>query len=375
MNSKWATKEDEESLQNEISGGRSSNHGQSPVERDGQDTEKEEENEKTSYYQEKEVVTAYLKDISRFTLLTAEEELAVAKEIAKGSLSARQTMIEANLRLVVSIAKQYFNRGLPMGDIIEEGNIGLIKAVGKFDHHKGFRFSTYATWWIRQGIQRAIINHGKVVRYPVHVVEGINQYLSALEDLVQELGHDPSISDIVQRMKISEKDVDEAQRLLRKTYSLDAKPASSGETGTTLKDYIIDESQVAPGIISENLIRKEELNRRLETLNPSQRQVIDLRFGFGGGEPSTLEEVGQTMGFSRERIRQIEKAALKSLRQVFRAQDLPERRSLDQKNTMERRTKKREETMDRRSEGRDNPPLERKPRKRPEENELEIKNS
>jgi RNA polymerase primary sigma factor/RNA polymerase nonessential primary-like sigma factor len=275
-------------------------------------------------YQETETLACYIRDISHIKLLTAQDEVALAKEIARGNLSARQTMIESNLRLVVSIAKQYFNKGLPLPDLVEEGNIGLIKAVGKFDYKKGFRFSTYATWWIRQAIQRAIVNYGKVIRYPVHVVDNINRYLSCMEDLVQELGHHPRPFEIMKRMKISEKKVEEIQRLLWKTYSLDAPLSSGDDINTTLQDVIVDELQVPPDEVADHTLQREKIDRRLEYLDKSERQVIYMRFGFGGGVPCTLEEAGKTMGLSRERIRQIELAALKSLKEILRKEDFSE---------------------------------------------------
>jgi RNA polymerase primary sigma factor/RNA polymerase nonessential primary-like sigma factor len=281
----------------------------------------QEREEAPNPFHEVEAISAYLKDISLLTLLTAQEEIDLAKKIANGDESARQKMIESNLRLVVSIAKRHANKGLPLADLIEEGNIGLIKAVEKYNYTKGFRFSTYATWWIRQGIQRAIINFGKVIRCPVHVVEGINQYLSCMQDLLQERGRNPDMFEIAQRMKISEKKVQEIQQLLRSTYSLDAPlPGNEGED-TTLQDVIEDEAQASPPAIAEQTFQREAIDRRLQNLQQSERRVITLRFGFGGGEPCTLEEIGKEMGFSRERIRQIEMAALKVLRGVIRSED------------------------------------------------------
>jgi len=286
-----------------------------------QNEEDEEPQEKETSTHEVEAIAAYLKDISHISLLTAQEEVDLAKRIAKDDQAARQKMIESNLRLVVSIAKRYLNKGLPLPDLIEEGNIGLMKAVEKFDFKKGFRFSTYATWWIRQAMQRAIINYGKVIRCPVHVVEGINQYLSCMEDLVQERGRDPDLFEIAQRMKISEKKAEEIQQLLRRTYSLDAPLPGNDDVDATLRDVIVDESQESPVAAAENAFQKEKLDRRLKTLEKAERQVINLRFGFGGGEPCTLEQIGKTMGFSRERIRQIESTALKSLREIIRNDD------------------------------------------------------
>jgi RNA polymerase nonessential primary-like sigma factor len=204
-----------------------------------------------------DAVKTYLKDIRRSTLLTFKDEVMLAKKIAKGDEAARQRMIESNLRLVVSIGKRYMNRGLPFSDIIEEGNIGLIKAVEKYNHKKGFRFSTYASWWIRQSIERAIINQGKLIRLPVHVVERVNHYLAHLEDLVQELGREPEIGEISKKMKIQEEDVDRIQQLLRKTYSLDSPISANKET--SLRDVIEDTSQVSPINKAEGVRRREDI--------------------------------------------------------------------------------------------------------------------
>lgn len=288
---------------------------------DTNNSEEGQEREEPNPFHEAEAVAAYLKDISHSNLLTAQEEIALAKKIAKGDNAARNRMIESNLRLVVSIAKRHANKGLPLDDLIEEGNIGLIKAVEKYDYKKGFRFSTYATWWIRQGIQRAIINYSKVIRYPVHVVEGINQYLSCMQDLLQERGRKPDTFEIAQRMKIPQKKVEEIQQLLRSTYSLDAPLPGNEDEDTTLQDVLEDPTQASPPAIAEQAFQKQAIDRRLQNLQKSERQVITLRFGFGGGEPCTLEEIGKEMGFSRERIRQIEMAALKALRGVIRNED------------------------------------------------------
>jgi len=265
-------------------------------------------------------VKTYLRDIRRASLLTFKDEVMLAKRILKGDESARQRMIESNLRLVVSIGKRYLNRGLPFSDIIEEGNIGLIKAVKKYNHEKGFRFSTYASWWIRQAIERAIINQGKLIRLPVHVVERVNHYLAHLEDLVQELGREPETPEISKKMKIQEKDVDQIQRLMRKTYSLDS-PIAAGKT-TSLKDVIEDTSQASPSHRAEGIQRREELLQWLTKLNPNEQKVIILRFGLQGDEPNTLEQIGRVFGLTRERVRQIEAVALRKLRGVVAEREI-----------------------------------------------------
>lgn len=262
-----------------------------------------------------DAVKSYLRNIRRSKLLTFQDEVELAKRILKGDESARQRMIESNLRLVVSIGKRYLNRGLPFSDIIEEGNIGLIKAVEKYNHEKGFRFSTYASWWIRQSIERAIINQGKLIRLPVHVVERVNNYLGHLDDLVQELGREPEIIEISKKMKMKEKDIDGIQRLMRKTYSLDS-PIASGKT-ISLKDVIEDTSQISPATRVEGVQRREGLTNWLAQLNPNERKVIVLRFGLQGDEPNTLEQIGRVFGLTRERVRQIEVVALRKLRNII----------------------------------------------------------
>jgi RNA polymerase primary sigma factor/RNA polymerase nonessential primary-like sigma factor len=259
-----------------------------------------------------DAVKSYLKDIRKSTLLNFEEEQELGKRIAKGDFKAREQMIESNLRLVVSIGKRYMNRGLPFSDIVEEGNIGLIKAVEKFDYKRGFRFSTYASWWIRQFIERAIINQAKIIRLPVHVVERLNRYLNELEQLVQEMGREPKIHEIAERLKISERDVVDLKQLIRTTYSLDS-PVSD-RTGTFLRDVIEDSGGFSPATTAEGVRRRESVMAWIQELPEKEKKVVIMRFGLDGGEGHTLEEIGQTMGLTRERVRQIETAALVKLR-------------------------------------------------------------
>jgi len=280
---------------------------------ENQDTEKR-SNEEESAPRTIEVISSYLRDIARSNLLTREEELALAKRIAKGDLVARQEMIESNLRLVVYLAKRYINKGLPLADLIEEGNIGLIKAVERYDHKKGFRFSTYASWWIRQGIQRAIINLSSVIRRPAHIAEQINHYLSCLEDLVQERGRTPEPFEIAKKMGIKEEKVHYYQQLLESPRSLDASLGEHEGSDIALKDILRDEFQVTPDVAIEELNRKENLIRWLRSLREAERRVILLRFGLIGDEAWTLDQIGQEFGLTRERIRQIELSAMKSLR-------------------------------------------------------------
>ncbi len=279
--------------------------------------EEEEEEEESS---ELDVIRAYLHEISHTSLLTFEEEQELAKRIAQGDEKARQRMIEANLRLVVNIGKRYINRGLPLADIIEEGNIGLMKAVERYDPSKGFRFSTYASWWIRQSIERAIINQTKTIRLPVHVAEHINKYLSTVETLIHKLGREPSLKEIADTMKISQKDVEELQQLIRKTYSLETPVGDKEES--YLKDIIADSTITSPAKIAEGISMREEIDRWLSELKEKEREVICLRFGLEGQEPKTLEEIGKKFGLTRERIRQIEAASLAKLRNIIAKRDI-----------------------------------------------------
>ncbi len=262
-----------------------------------------------------DAVKSYLKEIRKSRLLTFEEEQALAKKIAKGDQKARQKMIEANLRLVVSIGKRYINRGLPFSDIIEEGNIGLIKAVEKFNYKRGFKFSTYGSWWIRQSIERAIINQSKLIRLPVHVVEKINHYMVVLEDLMQILGREPTTQEIAKKLGASEREVVNLQQLIRKSYSLESPIAHGHET--SLKDIIEDTSRISPSKSAEGIKRREEILDWLKTLKDNEQEVIRLRFGLDGGEPQTLEEIGKIFGLTRERVRQIESSALSKLRAII----------------------------------------------------------
>lgn len=281
----------------------------------------EPEPEETEEHEEAEVssgldaVKSYLKEIRKSKLLTFEEEQSLAKKIAKGDEKARQKMIEANLRLVVSIGKRYINRGLPFSDIIEEGNIGLIKAVEKFNYKRGFKFSTYGSWWIRQSIERAIINQSKLIRLPVHVVEKINHYLVVMEDLMQSLDREPTTQEIAKKLGVTEREVNNLQQLIRKNYSLES-PISHGHE-TSLKDIIADMSQISPSKSAEGIKRREEIMRWLQTLKENERRIIEKRFGLDGGEPQTLEEIGKVFGLTRERVRQIESAALTKLRAII----------------------------------------------------------
>ncbi|MBI3594670.1 MAG: sigma-70 family RNA polymerase sigma factor [Nitrospirae bacterium] len=274
----------------------------------------EEEREK-DYSGGMDAMKSYLKDIRKASLLTFDEEQSLAKKIEKGDEQARARMIESNLRLVVSIGKKYMNRGMPFADIIEEGNIGLIKAVEKFEYRRGFKFSTYASWWIKQSIERAIINQVKLIRLPVHVVERVNYYLNVVEELVQELDRDPIPQEISHRMGIPTDEVVDIRQVIRKTYSLDSPISFANET--TLKDVIEDGGQVSPYKRAEGVKRREDVMQWISHLKDTERQVLTLRFGLDGGNPQTLEEIGVYFGLTRERVRQIESGALTKIREMI----------------------------------------------------------
>jgi RNA polymerase primary sigma factor/RNA polymerase nonessential primary-like sigma factor len=265
-------------------------------------------------------IRLYLKSIRHLPLLSFEEEISLAREIARGNQAARQRMIESNLRLVVSIGKRYLNRGLPLQDIIEEGNLGLLRAVEKYDPDKGFRFSTYASWWIQQAITRAIINHGKLIRLPIHVVDRMKRYFSAMDDLVQELGREPIPSELAKRTSVSEEETAEIKQMLRKTCSLDS-PISEGND-VSLADVIEDTHQVSQAAQFHAGWRREEVLQWVDTLKENERKIISLRFGLDGDEPQTLEEIGKSFGLTRERVRQIEAIALRKLRAIFEEKEI-----------------------------------------------------
>jgi RNA polymerase nonessential primary-like sigma factor len=267
-----------------------------------------------------DVVRSYLRDIRRSQLLTFDQEQDLGRRIQEGDEDARRQMIESNLRLVVSIGKRYVNRGLPFSDIIEEGNLGLMRAVEKFDYTKGFKLSTYASWWIRQSIERAIINQSKVIRLPVHVVERVNQYFRAVEQLLQTLGEEPSVERIAEALKKTPQEVQDIQGLLQSTYSLDS-PVGDQED-TALGDLIEDTRIAAPSSSAEGIIQRERIVQWLGVLKDKERKVIVYRFGLEGEEPKTLEQIGNIFGLTRERVRQIEAAALAKLRALVAEQTL-----------------------------------------------------
>jgi RNA polymerase primary sigma factor len=267
-------------------------------------------------------VRMYLKEIGRVNLLTAAEEVTLAKEMEAGSEEARQHLTEANLRLVVSVAKKYLNRGLSFLDLIQEGNIGLMRAVEKFDYRRGFKFSTYATWWIRQGITRAIADQARTIRVPVHMVDQINQLIRMSRRLQQEIGREPTEAEIGQALGITAEKVRELIKISQQPVSLET-PVGE-EEDSHLGDFIEDKQLVAPPDAASTTMFHNELEDILATLRPRERRVIQLRFGLIDDHPRTLEEVGRRMGLTRERIRQIEASALRKLRHPSRARFLRE---------------------------------------------------
>jgi RNA polymerase primary sigma factor/RNA polymerase nonessential primary-like sigma factor len=262
-----------------------------------------------------DTLKSYLREVRRSTLLTFKQEQHLGKLVMAGDEQARQQMIESNLRLVISIGKRYMHRGFPFSDIVEEGNLGLIKAVEKFNYKRGFRFSTYASWWIRQYIERAIINQGKLVRLPVHVVERLNRYLGKVEQLVQELGREPRAQEVAVKMKTSEEEVLDLKQLVRTTCSLDS--PINDQSDTFLRDVIEDPTGLSPDETADGVRRRTELMAWVKELPDKEQTVIVSRFGLDGDEARTLEEIGRQMGLTRERVRQIEMMALGRLRSTI----------------------------------------------------------
>ena len=267
-------------------------------------------------------VKIYLKEIGKVRLLTAQEEVEIAQRIANGDEDAKQELINANLRLVISIAKRYAGRGMPFLDLIQEGNMGLIKAVEKFDYTKGFKFSTYATWWIRQAINRSIADQARTIRIPVHMVETINKITRAQRQLVQELGRDPTAEEISERLEgsLSPDRIREIQCINQEPVSLET-PIGE-EDDSHLGDFIEDKEVVSPSEYTTKSLLKDELYEVLQELTDREARVLELRYGLRDNHPRTLEEVGKEFGVTRERIRQIEAKAIKKLRHPNRAKRL-----------------------------------------------------
>src|SRR6266511_610202 len=264
----------------------------------------------------------FLKDIGKVDLLTAAQEVELAKRIERGDHRAKQEMVEANLRLVVSIAKRYRNQGLPFLDLIQEGTIGLVRAAEKFDYRKGFKFSTYATWWIRQAVARALADKARTIRMPVHVVEKLNKIARSERKLGAELGREPSSYEIGRELDLLADEVEQIRRSAQTPVSLE-KPVGDEEE-SEFGHFITDENQELPDEAADTSMRKETLERILSKLAPRERRVLELRYGLDGQHPCTLDEVGRTFNVTRERIRQIENQSLKKLRALADAQTLRE---------------------------------------------------
>jgi RNA polymerase primary sigma factor len=267
-----------------------------------------------------ESLQLFLKDIGKVDLLTAAQEIELAKRIERGDHGAKQEMVEANLRLVVSIAKRYRNQGLPFLDLIQEGTIGLVRAAEKFDHRKGFKFSTYATWWIRQAVARALADKARTIRMPVHVVEKLNKIMRTERKLRAERGREPSSDEIALELDLNVDEVDQIRRSAQTPVSLE-KPVGDDEE-SEFGHFITDELAPLPDELAEDVLRREALTKILGTLSERERRVLELRYGLNGEQPRTLDEVGRTFQVTRERIRQIENQSLKKLRALADSQKL-----------------------------------------------------
>src|SRR6266568_968009 len=261
-----------------------------------------------------DAIKLYLREIQKTTLLTADDEKELAGRIAKGDKAARDKMIESNLRLVVKIAKRYINRGLPFLDLIEEGNMGLIKAVERFKLSKECRFSTYATWWIRQSIERALVNQSRTIRLPVHVSDDINKMLRVTRELVQKMNREPTIKEVADTLDVNVTYVRRLMVLLKKTYSIERHMGENNDY--FLIDTIEDTSTVSPAALLEDLNKYELVSKWFETLSDGEKKILTLRFGLDDKEPQTLDTIGRSFGVTRERIRQIEAKSLEKLRKI-----------------------------------------------------------
>jgi RNA polymerase primary sigma factor len=264
----------------------------------------------------------YLRAIGRVPLLSGVEEVALAKRIERGDIGAKQHMVEANLRLVVSIAKGYVGRGLTLLDLIQEGSLGLIRAVEKFDYRRGYKFSTYATWWIRQAVTRSLADKGRTIRIPVHMVERLNRLIHAERRLIQQLGREPSVSEIADELECPAREVRDVMRMAQQPISLE-KPVGE-EEDSALADFVEDVSAESPFEIASESLRRENITRVLASLPRREREVIEMRYGIVGGRSRTLEEVGRAFNITRERVRQIENRTLKKLQTLPEAQQLRE---------------------------------------------------
>ncbi len=260
-------------------------------------------------------IQMYLREIGKVPLLTGEEEIDLAKRIGKGDVTARKKLTEANLRLVVSIAKKYMGRNLGLLDLIQEGNLGLFRAVEKFDWRKGYKFSTYATWWIRQAITRALADQSRTIRIPVHMVETLNKYAQAERQLVQDLGREPLPEEIAAEMGIEVEKVYHLKKISQETVSIDSPVGEDEGEDSSLGDFIVDEDTTKPNEMAGRQILKEYVQNILQDLDPREQKILKMRFGLEDGVTHTLEEVGEEFGVTRERIRQIESKALERIRE------------------------------------------------------------
>ena len=256
-------------------------------------------------------INAYLKEISRQPLLTYEQEVDLAKQILEGDEEARKTLIISNLRLVVSVANKYLHYGLPLLDLVEEGNLGLIKAVDKYDHTKGYKFSTYATWWIRQAVSRYLANYGRTIRIPVYMTENIIKYKQVSQRLYKETGQKPTVDEIAEALEITPKEVAELHRYSQRITSLEA--VVGGEDGAELGDLLEDTQSIDPVDIVAKVFRDQKLKQMLDELSKREADILRFRYGLADGDPHTLKETGDKFGLTRERIRQIESKSLKKL--------------------------------------------------------------
>ncbi len=296
------------------------NLAKNPVKQDIEVSDIEQKSDSIQSTNLEDSIKLYLKEISKIPLLTREEELKLAKRVFNGDEIAKQKLVESNLRLVVSIARKYFNKEMPMLDLIQEGTLGLIKAAEKFDYTKGFKFSTYATWWIRQGVTRAIADQSRTIRVPVHMVEKINKVSSVSLALSKELGREPNPEEIAQKMDISLEKVIHVINISQKPKSIDS--TIGQEDNTELEEVIADKNSLSPEEVVTTSMLKEEIEKVLETLTDREKGVLELRFGLNDGKKRTLEEVGKAFNVTRERARQIENMALKKLSHPSRANKL-----------------------------------------------------
>lgn len=265
-------------------------------------------------------IKAYLKDVRKIPLLTAVEEVELARRVRKGDKDARERMIKSNLRLVISIAKRYINLGVPLSDLIEEGNIGLMKSIEKFDPERGFRFSTYSAWWIKQGISRAVIDQGKMIRVPVYMNEEILKYKKVVEGLTHKLRRKPLTSEIAKKLTITSEKVRELEKAIAKMSSLDAPIGEDGDG--QVKDIIEDDSFISADENLQIFFNKERTQNFLDMLNERERRILDLRYGLTDGNTHTLAEIAKELGVSRERVRQLEVATIKKIRQLIKQDKL-----------------------------------------------------